>query len=122
VLYIRLGDEDRERLGCPEEIEFDPDKLTLVEAEIIDDHGIDWLAIRSGEVVTGPDGKPLTTDDGEVLRRFKPRAQRVWVWCALRRAGIEVDFAELDFDLGAADYRSVRPGKAPSESSDESTP
>ncbi len=127
ALQIRLGDADRERLGCPEWVEYDFGSLTLTEAEILDDHGVTWDGeLRYGTPVLDADGKAVLNADGRPMRTFKPRATRVWVWSALRRAGVDVPFAELDFDTDAMSFKATGEadsGKEPGSDSDApSTP
>lgn len=101
---IRLSDEDRERIGCDEWLELDLSHLPVEEAEAIEDAtGKTW------DMVLDPGAK----------------AAKARLWFALRRAGIEVSFAELTFNL--LGMRVTRdeddPGKADSSDNDEpSTP
>ncbi len=50
-----------------------------------------------------------------------PRSIKLWVWVGLRNAGVEVDLAELTFDVGEVEEEKEDPGKAPSPDSDGST-
>ena len=101
MAYLRFPDADRERLGIEREwIEFDPETLTVAEAEALDEAGGDWSTFGD--------------------RGAKAMKGRLWV--ALRRAGIEVEsLAELD----AVDVLRVRsladePGKAEASEPDGS--
>jgi hypothetical protein len=107
VIRFRLSAEDRERLGAPEVIEYDEDKLRLSEA-------------RKLQKVTGlgpqqlADG--LKAGDFEVLGAL--------VWLALHRVGVDVPYDDLDFDLGALQDLDEEPGpqgKAPTPETTTST-
>lgn len=121
MLRIRLSDADRERLGCVEWLDYDPNALMLSEAEILDDAGID-PDIRWGDPVLDEQGKPELTEKGAPKRRIRPGGQRVIVWMALRRSGVDVPIKDLDFDAERVLWQVVEPGKAESETSDSDSP
>lgn len=99
-MRIRLGDEDRERLGCPEWMEADLDHVSVSEAEALDAAGGDW------------------TDLGE----RGARAMKSRVWLALHRAGVTVTFDDLEFNVMAARGEAGKAeGSTDSESSTEPT-
>jgi hypothetical protein len=108
---IRLGDADRERLGCPEWLEHDPAQLRQVEAEALQDvWGVapgDYTRWRLG-LLGQPEGTPPNPP---------ARALRFGIWQALRRSGVKVDLTELDFDLMDIEIQrdpEPEPGKSPS--------
>lgn len=121
-MKIKLSDEERERYGCPEWLDCDIKHLSVAEAEAIEDEtGINAAdAIDLMGAILAPDGK-----DG-AKARLQPKGIRLRVWLGLRRADINVPFAELKFEwrqfsgwhsLGGEDE-----GKAEaSETSDAST-
>lgn len=110
ALRYRLSDADRERLGCPEWIEFDSSKITVRQlAEV--------------ERVTGL--RPAAFHQG--LTEEQPSAEHLWVrlWLALRQAGIEVALADFDFTIGScrAEFTGSDASEAPgSTGKDPSTP
>jgi hypothetical protein len=99
---IRLADADRERLGCPEWIDYDQAAVTIQQyADVQTAFGLKpadlWRGLASGD------------------------AYAVWamVWIALRAGGVEVDIKELTFALDGAllqrvDDTVAGPGKDPS--------
>jgi hypothetical protein len=104
-LRYGLSDADRERLGCPEWIEFDSAKITIRQlAEV--------------ERVTGM--RPASFHQG--LTEEQPSAEHLWVrmWLALRQAGVEIPLADFDFAVGSCRAEFVgedapgAPGKDPS--------
>lgn len=107
MIRFTLSSEDRQRLGAPDVLEYDETKLKLSEA-------------RRLQKATGLGPQELA--DG--LKGFNLEAVAALVWLALLRAGIEVAFEDLDFDLSAfeevpADSEPV--GKDPSTPSPTST-
>lgn len=126
---IRLSEQDRERFGVGEVIDVDPESVTAREAIILQ-RGVqdpDGLCIQ----YDSPDqwrralaGRSGDTD--EQRRSSAYPAYLVLVWLALRRAGVRVPLAEVDFDDRAewavVDVPAVPddPGKA--QGYDPSTP
>lgn len=101
-MRIRLGDADRERLGCPEWLIEDELALSIVEADLLQRAGIepdDVVAHIAGAPKLAGDGTQLTTDDGYAIRSISMLGWRIRVWLALRRAGVRIPFDELDFSL-----------------------
>lgn len=106
--HLWLSNADRERLGAPEELIIDFDTLTQVEAEILDDHGVDADHLNSylaNRPAVGPDGKPLLDADGEQYLSLPIKGMRIAVWLGLRRAGIELPFDGFDFQRHALRLR-----------------
>jgi hypothetical protein len=117
---IRLGKEDRERLGAPEWLEWPPRGLFQIEAELLqetlgvepDEYG-QWMF---GTPVVDDDGEPVE-EDGVAKRHYPAKALRFRIWQALRRAGVNVPFASVDFDRAALEFEgdepepAVEPGK-----------
>jgi hypothetical protein len=80
---IRLTDADRELYGGPEWIEWDPDRLTVAEAEVLQEHlGVDFNAYR-----------------GTWLREAGVAAIKWAAWVGLRRAGVTVAWEVFDPDV-----------------------
>lgn len=121
-MKIRLSDEDRERLGAPEELDCSLASLPVREAEALEDAtGIEPLdAIR----LMSPKSEPHPTDPGLIRIRLTPKGARLLVWLGLHRAGVSVPFDELTFDyldFAGWSVRASEPaGKA--ERSPESEP
>lgn len=92
MIRFKLSPEDRERLGAPEVIAFDETRLMLSEARAVQKasgyHPDDWF-------------------DG--LKKGAPDAVAAVVWLALRRAGVEITYDDVDFDLGALVYEEPEP-------------
>lgn len=111
LIRIRLGDQDRTELGLESEwIEVDPHRLMLSEAEVLDAAGIDWMRERQGRPVLDENGeRRRDPNTGIELASYGPGVQRVWVWLGLRRAGMNVELQELDFDLNAVVIRVPEP-------------
>lgn len=123
-IRLRLGDADRERYGCPEWMELDPNTVSMgetiamqkgikVEDDIVAfDEPTDWLAAIGGRVVRDADGepvmenvldddgRPILGDDGKPERTEKRVADwGAWLfaaWMALRRAGHKVPLRDVD--------------------------
>lgn len=90
-MKIRLSAPDRERLGCPEWLDFDLASLSFDEAQALEDAGGKYRDFF---------------DEGLV-------AVRARVWVALHRAGVTVTpYGSLTFNL-VFEYDGA-PGKAPS--------
>jgi hypothetical protein len=127
---MRLGDRDRERLGCPEWLDFDYTGATIEDIEAIcDATGIDFdewpsclLPAVRFEDMEKPEAKPRTP----------AWRNRCLVFLALRQNGIESTWA----DAGKVRWREIMtrvptveeppkgedgPGPSASESSDEPT-
>lgn len=97
---IRLSDEDRERIGCEEWLTLDLTHLPVEEAEAIEE---------------------ATGKTWDVVLDSGAKAAKARLWFALKRAGVEVPFGELTFDLLGMRVRNDEdPGKA--EGSDDSEP
>lgn len=95
---IVLAPEDRERFGCAEELPWEL-KLSIDEAiELQERTGIAW------------------TDFAKALGRMEPRVVKAAVWMALNRAGHQIGWDDVKFDLTAfmAVEDDPSPGKDPS--------
>jgi hypothetical protein len=124
VLKLRLPEADRERLGLPEWIDYDPSKLMMSEAEILQDYGIepwDLGAALRGTPVVNPDGTPVMDGDKPKMRA-NLKAWRFVVWVAARRAGADVP-PLADFDLNVLGLASANVSdEAADDPKDPSTP
>ena len=99
-MKLRLSAVDRERLGCPEWLDYDQDHLSLDDAEALEEAG------------------------GSYHEFFAPgaKAARARVWVALHRAGVTVTpYKSLTFDLVQMQFDGPVPGKAPSANGGPST-
>jgi hypothetical protein len=128
---ITLAETDRERYRCPEVLNCDLGELMLLEARDLQaEVGLapeDLMDLLSGTPVLNEDGTPKLADDGKTplksrdLRAVNPPL----VWLGLRRAGISVPYAELDFQYLNAriwfppERPDVDPGKDPSTPENE---
>ena len=117
-MKITLSDADRERLGAPEEIDCDMRTYRVSEAIAVERAtGMEYVDVLKAV-------EPVVTDiAGDPPRRrfaLTPLGMKIRVWLGLHRAGVEVDFAALDFeyqDLTAVVIREIEePGKADSPS------
>jgi hypothetical protein len=127
VIRMRLPETDRERLGLPEWIEFDPASMMLSEAEALQEEfdidPWDFAGVLRGTPVTGPGGEPVLVD-GKPRMRQDMRAWRFVVWAAARRAGCTVSLK--DFDVNVLGMRTApqepEPEAAAGDPKDPSTP
>lgn len=94
MIRYRLSEEDAARYGLPpaEWLEYDERRIRLSE-------------IRALKAATGAAPE-------DILRRGDEESIAAVVWLMLRRRGIDVPFAELDFDISGLETESVA-GKAP---------
>lgn len=95
MIRIRLGDQDRERYGVPEWIEYDPNRPTLAEVR----------AVREQTSFKGWVELEKNLDSADLDDRFA--AAGVIYWLAVRRAGVEVTWADFGLD-GFFDVRTER--------------
>lgn len=94
-MRIRLSDEDRERLGCPEWLEVDLDRYSVAEAQKAEEAGL-------------PAGAYLGSGFLTLLSR---------IWIGLFRAGVTppASVADMEFiNLAGLLVENESPGKAPS--------
>lgn len=125
ALDLRLTDADRERLGLPEWITYDPATLMFTEAELLqtelDIDPWDLAAVLRGTPITNDDGTPVMRGDRP---RFKQdlRAWRFIVWIAARRAGCQVGLADFDANVLGLITRQVQEAGAEDDPKDPSTP
>lgn len=89
MLHIRLSESDRERLGAPEVLEWDESRMMAREAAQL-------------FKVAGMTVKQLR----DRLKERDPEADIALVWLALRRAGVEIRYSTLDFDLSQTSWTS----------------
>jgi hypothetical protein len=100
---LRLSDADRERLGCPEWLDFDLTNMSVDEGIALEVAGGDYTRFFGGGAETA----------------------RTRVWVALHRAGITVTpYESLTFNLAALEMdgpvgkaRSARAGRSTSSTS-----
>lgn len=136
LMRIDLFEEDAERLGCPQSLELDLERLTGRQIIAMRRH-TGWSLERleraiSGEPVAGIDGKPMHELDeaGQVVRdpggnpvlllAIDPEALLVLSWLAVNGAkeGGEVAWNEFDLMLLRTGFSGAQggdeePGKAP---------
>lgn len=98
-MRFSLSEEDRARLGAPEVIEYDQLGLSTQDAEALESAGVDWT-IWGGTTVG---------------------AIRAAVWLAMRKSGVAVDLAEVQFNIRQVSVVEAQ-GKAPSARSGPRTP
>lgn len=82
LLHILLSDADRERLGAPDPLVYDSSIWKVSEATAL---------YKSAGM--------NRSDMNKALRDGNPEAKAALTWVALRRAGVQVRYSELDFDL-----------------------
>lgn len=136
-MRIRLTEEDATRLGCPRELEFDPEKLMGRELIALEEEvgwNVDNLEENlQGEYLKDALGGPVfeTDDKGKVVldgggkpmraRGLKIATVLVITWLAARRAGCTVPYAEFDFSVTGAEFDPEEPGKAPASPTNTTT-
>lgn len=116
-MKIRLSDEDRERLSCPEVIDCGIETVTVREAIAIEEA----TGLKSSDALALMQPEYAPSEAGGIKGRYTPQGMLLRAWLGLRRAGVEVAYADLDFDLDAfpAGWLPVREsakepeGKAP---------
>ena len=81
-LHIIMADEDRARLGAPDPLVYDRGRFLVSEATAL-------------YKVAGMTRK----DMHEAYDNGNPEGRKAIMWLALRRAGVDVRYTELDFDL-----------------------
>ncbi|HET8683478.1 MAG TPA: hypothetical protein VFM54_16655 [Micromonosporaceae bacterium] len=97
-IAIRLAEADRARLGCPDGLVFDRAAVTMRDLRTIQ---------RETGILYGRFMTAVVDNDGDALHAM--------VWVALKQAGVDVAFNELDFLAYEASYEVVpEPGKDPS--------
>lgn len=128
-MRIRLSEEDATRLGCPRDLEFDPDKIMGRELIAMEEE-VGWNVDRleeslQGEYLKNALGEPVyeTDDKGKLVldgggkpmraRGLKAATVIVMTWLAARRAGSKVPYSEFDFNVTGAEFDPEEPGKAP---------
>lgn len=93
-----LSESDRARLGCPEWLEVDLEDLPIGDCIDLESTGGDWSSVIDGGA-KGVKGR---------------------VWLALRRAGVDVPYSELTFNItGLRVERVDQPDGAGDEGKDE---
>lgn len=95
-LHIIMADRDRERLGAPDPLVYDPEIWRVSEATAL--YKVAGLT-RRGML--------------DAIKAQDPQGYAALTWIALRRAGVDVRYSELDFDLLAWELDS------PDEEADE---
>lgn len=141
-MRIRLADADRERLGCPEWVEYDPNKLGLREAAALKREtgytpemlsrrlqGTAQFDTATGEPLTEPvldeHQQPVIGEDGQpktkLLLEPDYEAWAAVVWLALRRAGTLIAFADFDIEIGFDVEDSAGDGDAGKEPAPSTT-
>lgn len=115
--HLRLGAADRERLGAPEELPIDLDRLTNREAIQLRVLGYNTprlfrkalmgkrLDDDGNEVRGSAEDVKLAYEGGRVVDfELDYEAWTALVWLALRRAGVNVDAKTLEFDVEECAY------------------
>jgi hypothetical protein len=106
LIRIRLSDADRERLGCPEQIEVDPTHISYDE-QIVLQKGVDI----EGAVCSFDSAAEWRA----ALGKGEPFAEKVLIWVALRRAGLKLPLGGFDADRDGMDWDIERDPTDPGE-------
>ncbi|MFI2650207.1 hypothetical protein [Micromonospora fulviviridis] len=99
-LHIILSDEDRQRLGAPNPLVYDPTVWMVSEA----------TALYKVAGMT-------RADMNREIKAGNPEGRKALTWVALRRAGVDARYSELDFDLLA--WELDAPEEEPEESAEQ---
>ncbi len=115
--HLRLGEADRERLGAPEELPIDLDRLSNREAIQLRVLGYNTPRLfrkalsakrldEDGNEVRGSgEDLKLVHDGGKVIDfEIDYEAWTAFVWLALRRCGVNTDVKTLEFDVEQCAY------------------
>jgi hypothetical protein len=106
---MRLGEDDRKRLGCPEWLDLDLSKLMIDDAIALEEDAgigpVEYKTLIAGKPVF-EDGQPVLRPNGSQLRKHAAKTFKAVVWLALKRADIHVPWAELTFDFEQFETRS----------------
>lgn len=125
AIKLRVPEADRERLGLPEWVEYDPEYLLLTEAQVLQDElDIDpWNLIgeMQGRPVLDGAGNPVEVDGKPKLRR-NWQAWRFALWVAAKRSGCQVAYADFDVNVIGLRTGSPEPEAAADDPKDQSTP
>ena len=114
---IDLGEQDRERLGAPERMEVDLRAVSMREAIIIQ------KGVEIGHGASSYDSVNHWLQGLQQGGADDPFAYLVLVWLGLRRAGIQVDLAEVDASLATTKVTFVPDATDPEQpGKDESSP
>jgi hypothetical protein len=100
VSKLSLDPDARERYGVGEWLEYDTSKLAAREMATIQ---LESRARLGGEGYNTP-GAWLAA-----LRRNEPEAMIALVWTALRRNGVDVAYADVDFEILGLRFESDTP-------------
>lgn len=92
MMKIKLDEAARERYGCAEWLDWDASRLSVAEAEEVQE--------RCG--VNPNDWNAYLNDGGA-------RAIHAVVWIALNRAGHQIGWDDVDFDVLALDIQGDKP-------------
>lgn len=125
-ILLWVSDADRERFGCGELLELDPFSVTAREAAALqqpffpgsDGFGSpnEWRKALRGTPLTDATGAPVMVDVEETLadgtvkttqeqkRQPDYAANAALVWLELKRAGVDVPLADLDYDQDGARF------------------
>lgn len=100
LLHILLSKEDRERLGAPDPLVYDSSVWRVSEATAL---------FKVAGMTRADMHKALQSSD--------PEGRKALTWVALRRAGVEARYSDLDFDLLAWDLED--PSEGPDETAEQ---
>lgn len=136
-MRIRLSEEDAALLGCPRDLEFDPERLMGRELIALEEEvGWNFDSLEEnlqGEYLKNALGEPVfeTDDTGKVVldgggkpmraRGLKMTTVVVIAWLAARRSGCKLPYAEFDFNVTGAEFDPEEPGKAPASATSTTT-
>ncbi len=126
--YLSLSEADRERLGAPEQLPIDLDRLSNREAIQLRFLGFNTPRIfqralmpkrldDDGKEVRGSaDDLKWVSDGGKVADiQIDYEAWTAFVWLALRRSGVNVDPKTLEFDIEETIYHQDVEPELPKE-------
>jgi hypothetical protein len=92
AITLRLTQADQERLGAPQDVEIELDRMMMKEVMALEEH----LGLSHDEFLDALRGQPTAERNKTLV------SQRAWgfaLWMSLHRIGVDMPFADFDYDV-----------------------